>query len=380
MDDHSRVRRGRFAAAASAIVLLAAAFSPSALASWTKILSSPSQTAPFFVCPPRAGHAHCDLIRDPTRGRRSRGPVAAGAITAGPEAQASPALSGHGVEGGYSPADLRSAYNLPSTSGGSGQTVALVDALDDPNAEADLGVYRTEYGLGKCTTANGCFRKVDQTGGTNYPTGGSTGERRKWIEEISLDLDMASAVCPNCHILLVEASTSEGSDLSAAEQEAAVLGATEISNSFSEEKTDAHAPAYDHPGIPITAAGGDEGFGVEPPASYADVIAVGGTSLHQAEGRRGWSETVWSETGGGTGSGCTKEPKPSWQKDSGCAFRTTNDVSAVADPNTPVSVYDSTSPSPWLLVGGTSASAPIVAAAMALATPYTRSFPAAEGL
>jgi hypothetical protein len=254
----------------------------------------------------------------------------------------------------------------------------VVDAFDDPNAEADLAVYRSEYGLGNCTSSSGCFRKVNQIGGTVMPAPSQT-----WAPEISLDLDMVSAVCPNCHILLVEANNDEPGNLAAAENEAVRLGASEVSDSFEEEESSADASAYDHPGVPIAAAGGDNGFGVVSPAASPHVIAVGGTSLRPAETRRGWSESVWySESPReGTGSGCSREPKPAWQTDSGCAHRTANDIAAVADPNTPVSAYDSYNTAPaWKLLGGTSVSAPIVAAAMALATPYTRSFDGAQAL
>ncbi|HTU77539.1 MAG TPA: hypothetical protein VMF09_02135 [Solirubrobacteraceae bacterium] len=354
---------------------------PTALARWARVSTSPSETAPYYVCPHQARRASCGLIEDPTRKSSRRGPLAAGAITAGPAQEVSPAVYGNGVEGGYSPQDLRSAYDLPSASGGSGQTVAVVDAFDDPKAEADLGVYRSEYGIPQCDSSDGCFRKVNQEGAdTSYPA-----PSRVWAREISLDLDMVSAICPNCHILLVEASTDEEEDLAAAENEAVKLGATEISNSFLGAEAPEYAAAYDHPGVPITAAGGDHGYGVEAPASYPSVIAVGGTSLRPEAGERGWTESVWySDTDGqvsGTGSGCSHEPKPAWQEDTGCPYRTTNDVAAVADPNTPVSAYDSyETTSPWLLLGGTSASAPIVGAAMALASPYTRSFAGAHAL
>lgn len=268
---------------------------------------------------------------------------------------------------GYNPADLRSAYNLPSASAGSGQTVAIVDAYDDPNAEADLGVYRSQFGLPPCTTANGCFRKVNQSGVQgNYPRANGG-----WAEEISLDLDMVSAICPNCHITLVEASSSSLTNLGTAVNEAAKLGANEISNSYggSESSSD---PSYDasyfnHPGIAITVSSGDSGYGVEYPAASQYVTAVGGTTLTRAGNSRGWAETAWS----GAGSGCSKyDAKPSWQTDAGCAKRTVADVSAVADPNTGVSVYDSYSYrglSGWLVFGGTSVSSPIIASVYALA-------------
>ncbi len=371
--------RRMFATTAAAVGVLAL-LAPPADARWTRVSSSPSSTSPYFVCPGEAHRARCEVIQDPTRGSQERGPVPAGAITTGPEQEVSPAFSGSGVEGGYSPGDLRSAYNLPSASAGSGQTVAVVDAYDDPKAEADLSAYRHEYELSECTSSDGCFEKVDQAGGSTPPPA-----NRTWAREIALDLDMVSAICPSCHILLVEANTAESTNLAVAENEAVGLGATEISDSFAESESPEFAAAYDHPGIPIAAAGGDGGYGVVSPASFPSVIAVGGTTLRPAARRRGWSETVWDDEGGGelsgTGSGCSREPKPAWQTDSGCLHRTTNDVAAVADPNTPVSVYDSNEAgSPWLLMGGTSVSAPIVAGAMALSTPYTRSFDGAHAL
>jgi subtilase family serine protease len=269
---------------------------------------------------------------------------------------------GGGGPSGYNPADLQSAYQLPSATAGSGQTVAIVDAYDDPKAESDLGVYRAQFGLSACTTANGCFRKVDQSGGTNYPRG-----NRSWAQEISLDLDMASAVCPNCHILLVEATSNSFSNLATAVDEAATLGANEISNSYggSEYSNEVNDQShYNHPGIAITASSGDSGFGVQFPAASRYVTAVGGTTLSKSSTSRGWSETVWS----GAGSGCSAYiPKPSWQTDSGCSRRTVADVAADADPNTGVSVYDTYHETGWLVFGGTSVASPIIASVYALA-------------
>jgi hypothetical protein len=271
---------------------------------------------------------------------------------------------------GYGPPDLQSAYALPS--GGSGQTVAIVDAFDDPNAEADLGTYRAQYGLSTCTTANGCFRKVNETGGTSLPAPDAG-----WAEEESLDLDMVSAVCPSCHILLVEASQPTTDDLGTAVNTAVSLGAKYVSNSYggSEDPTDTTSDStyFNHPGVAITVSSGDSGFGVEYPAASQYVTAVGGTSLSRAANARGWSETAWS----GAGSGCSAfDPKPSWQKDTGCARRTVADVSAVADPNTGLAVYDTYQTAGWLVVGGTSASAPIIAGVYALAgTPAAGTYP-----
>jgi subtilase family serine protease len=268
---------------------------------------------------------------------------------------------------GYGPADLQSAYALAAT-GGAGRTIAIVDAYDDGNAESDLAVYRAQFGLPACTTANGCFRKVDQTGGTKYPRGDLG-----WAEEISLDLDMASAICANCKILLVEASTNSFANLSAAVDEAATLGAFAISNSYGggEFSTEVSAQShFNHPGIAITASTGDAGFGVQFPAASQYVTAVGGTSLVRDASKRGFTETVWA----GAGSGCSAFiTKPSWQNDTGCARRTVADVSAVADPNTGVAVYDTFKlhPGGWLVFGGTSVSSPIIASVYALAGTAT---------
>jgi hypothetical protein len=373
----------------ASLMLLAGAAPAGADARWSRISLSPSRTEPYYVCP-RANHRpRCEAIEDPTViGGPRMGPLRAGAITAGPTPEISPALAGSGAEGGYAPEDLQSAYGLTSASSaaGVGQTIAIVAAYDDPNAEADLKIYRERYKLPECGASNGCFLKVDENGSTRkYPP-----PEANWAREISLDLDMASAICPHCHILLVEASQDTNAQLAAAERTAASLGANVISNSFAgEELAEApeYAAAYDHPGIPTTAAAGDHGYGVGSPASNSHVIAVGGTSLSPASNARGWTESVWYANSGGTvsgtGSGCSEEQKPAWQTDQGCSFRTINDIAAVGDPNTPVSVYDSYQPPEgrlWRLLGGTSVGAPIVAAAMALAGPYTKAFPGAEAL
>lgn len=282
-------------------------------------------------------------------------------VTVDPDGKPAAALTPRG----YGPSDLRSAYSLTSASstGGSGVTIAIVDAYDDANAESDLAVYRSQFGLSPCTTANGCFRKIDQNGGTNYPRGDMG-----WAEEISLDLDMASAICPNCKILLVEAKSNSFTNLFTAVDQAAKQGASVISNSYggsefsSEASYESH---YNHSGVAVTVSSGDAGYGVEFPAASKYVIAVGGTSLKSASNARGWTETAWS----GAGSGCSAYiSKPSWQADAGCGKRTVADVSAIADPNTGVAVYDTyrLHPGGWLVFGGTSVSAPLVGAVYAL--------------
>ncbi|MFB9839603.1 S53 family peptidase [Actinoallomurus acaciae] len=266
---------------------------------------------------------------------------------------------------GLAPADLQGAYKLPSSDAGSGQTVAIVDAYDAPTAEADLGVYRSQYGLSACTTANGCFKKVDQNGGTSYPaTDGG------WAQEISLDLDMVSATCPNCKIVLVEADSASFADLGAAVNTAAGL-ANVVSNSYggSDASDDDYGSYYNHPGVAMTVSSGDSGYGVEYPASSQYVTAVGGTSLKSASNSRGWDETAWD----GAGSGCSDQnPALAGQADAdtGCSGRAVADVSAVADPATGVAVYDSTAyqgQSGWMVFGGTSVAAPVIAGVYGLA-------------
>ena len=259
---------------------------------------------------------------------------------------------------GFGPPDLQSAYKIPA-GGGSGKIVAIVDAQDDPNAESDLAVYRSQYGLPPCTTANGCFTKLNQNGAaSNYPSP-DTG----WAGEISLDLDMVSAACPDCKILLVEANSATTGDLGAAVNTAAAKGAAAISNSYGgpEDSTvvSASSSYYNHPGILVTASTGDNGYGTSFPASSQYVLAVGGTSLTASGSSRGWAEGAWSSGG----SGCSAYiAKPSWQKDTGCSMRMVGDVSAVADPNTGVAVYVTYGASGWNVYGGTSASSPLVAA------------------
>jgi subtilase family serine protease len=258
--------------------------------------------------------------------------------------------------GGFSPANLRAAYGITGT-GSSATTVAIVDAYGYNNAEADLGVYRSQYGLPACTTANGCFKKVNQNGVQgSYPR-----QNTGWAQETALDLDMVSTMCPNCKILLVEATTSSFSDFAVAENRAATMGAHVISNSYggNESGSTAYESAYNHAGIAITVSSGDSGFGVQFPASSPHVTAVGGTHLTTASNSRGWTETAWTSAG----SGCsTVYSKPTWQTDPLCTMRMEADVSAVADPNTGVAVYgpSTSTQSAWLVFGGTSVAAPLI--------------------
>jgi hypothetical protein len=194
---------------------------------------------------------------------------------------------------------------------------------------------------------------------------------------------MVSAICPNCHILLVEANNRSDANLGKAVDAAVALGAKFVSNSYSSPETPTETSAdteyYNHPGVAVTAAGGDSGYGVGYPAASQYVTSVGGTSLVQAKKTaRGWTETVWDNGSGATGSGCARyERKPYWQTDTGCANRTDNDVAADANPSTGAAVYDSYDQGGWLEAGGTSEGSPIIAAAYALAgAPAPGSYPA----
>jgi hypothetical protein len=266
---------------------------------------------------------------------------------------------------GYGPADLQSAYALPSGLG-AGKTVAIVDAYDLPTAESDLAAYRSQFGLPPCTTANGCFRKINQSGGSNPPAANSG-----WGEEIALDIDMVSAVCPQCKILLVEASSASIANLGTAVNQAVAQGAVAVSNSYgggeSLFESSYDSSYYRHPGVAITASSGDSGYGTSYPAASPYVTSVGGTSLSHASNARGWTETAWS----GAGSGCSGyESKPAFQTDTGCSRRTIADVSAVANPSTGVAVYDTYGTGgTWLVFGGTSVASPIIASVYAQAAP-----------
>jgi hypothetical protein len=317
-------------------------------------------------CPPAAaGDAGCAaLISEPTASSAARSAaVAASAAT--------PA--------GYSPADLRAAYDLQTGYAGSLQTVAVVTAWNYADAASDLAAYRSEYGLAPCTVANKCFEQVSQTGSTTDLPATSAG----WDAPVAESLDMISAICPNCHILLVEASSSGISDLATAENEAVTLGAKFVDNDWVDpeadigsEETTYDTDAFDHPGVAITAPAGDDGYGViNYPAASQYVTAVGGTTLTtDSSTPRGYTEAAWA----GSSSGCSAyEPKPSWQTDTGCADRTLNDVAADADPDTPVAYYDTPSEAGWGTASGTVAAAAIIAATYALAgTPSAGTYPA----
>jgi hypothetical protein len=389
--------------AASAPTIAAGAVSP--------LPASDYLTRP--VCSaPAPGHAACLALELVPRTAAARARTHPLGMT-----RSTPIRAGRAAEGadGLRPEDLRDAYfpgEQPAAPASEPQTIALVDAYDDPHAEADLGVYDQEFGLPPCTEANGCFEKVNQRGETGHPPSASGAQEQEeasgWALEISTDIEVAHAVCQNCHILLVEANTSQSSDLDAAEEAAVTLKATEISNSWGGQELGFDSAAFNQPGTVITASAGDNGYrnwteaeaaesggasgyfaGADYPASSPHVVAVGGTKLTLA-GETWHSETVWNEdnrpageNNGAGGGGCSEWfTAPQWQQQVpnwstvGCGSkRAVADVAADADPYTGVAVYDSvpyveqkkSTVLHWVPIGGTSVASPIVASMFALA-------------
>ena len=373
------MRIQRLVAAAGLLACLAMPAQAAAASPTTSPSSALSDVEAVCDVAPAPGYASCNALR----------------VTQGLGA-ATPQVSSNLGTVPYGPADIQGAYYLPGGTAGAGMTVAVVDAYDAPTAETDLAYYRSSFGLPACTTANGCFRKVNQVGQqSNYPA-----VDNDWAQEIALDLDMVSAACPGCNILLVEANSASFSDLGPAVNQAVAMGAVAVSNSYggtefsSEVLWESLNSYYNHPGVAITVSTGDCGYyctgrynPTPPPVTSANVaqfpsasqyvVAVGGTSLVKDSSTRGWSESAWGNVTnhGGAGSGCSPyEPKPSWQTDSGCSKRMQADVSAVADPATGVLVRSSGG---WYQFGGTSAASPIIAAVYALAgTPTPGTYPA----
>lgn len=282
---------------------------------------------------------------------------------------------------GFSPADLRSAYKVSGHALGS-PIVAIVDAYDDPTIKSDLDIYSKQFGLPilpvcKSNVARSsvtCFTKVSQRGTSSLPKANGG-----WAVEIALDVEAVHALCENCSIVLVEATSPNMNNLLTAEDTAVKLGASVVSNSWGgpefadETKFDSHFKVKN---VAFTVSSGDSGYGVEYPAASPFVTAVGGTSLYLKTDGSYKNEDAWS----GAGSGCSQfEPKPSWQTDVRCSGRTVADVSAVADPTTGFALYTTTSEKGqkgWFTVGGTSLAAPLVAAVYALSNNFGGNKPA----
>jgi hypothetical protein len=381
---------------------------------------APSEYRALPVCrAPAPGHAGClarALAPRAAAARETRArpaglahgrtvPLAATAATC---AQVYPAC--------LTPTALKDAYfpgEAPQAPASEPQTIALVDAFDDPNIEADLGVYDSEFALPPCTEANGCFLKLNERGESGHPplaqTEAEKEEAEGWALETATDVEAAHAVCQNCRIVLVEGNGSSYADLLTAEGTAAgSVGASEISNSWGgseAELSEGEIAAFDHPGTVITASAGDDGYlnwdqwETEPlqfdepdfPASSPDVVAVGGTRLTLSAGawqsERVWNEDLEGAREGAGGGGCSlRFQAQQWQRGVagwptvGCeSRRAVADVAADADPNSGVAVYDSvpypyeeggkrkTAVLKWVPIGGTSLASPIVAAMFALA-------------
>jgi subtilase family serine protease len=320
--------------------------------------------------------------------------------TFGVERARSPrAVSPAALPAGFGPADLQSAYGIDPNklATTTAPLVAITDAFGYPNLEADLAVYRQTYGLPPCTTANGCLKIVNQQGQTtNLPPAPPADD--DWTVETALDVDMVSAACPRCRILVVQAADDQSNGLDLSQNTAATLGATVISDSWGSVEPTGQAGAqalaqsdltyYKHAGLAIFVASGDAGYdetvapaggqiGPGYPATSQYTIAVGATRLAKAAGTtRGWTETAWAVTltqgqvdvtRGAGGSACSRSiPKPAYQSASPCTFKATADIAAVGDPATGVAVYDtSVSGKGWAIVGGTSAASPFVAAIFA---------------
>jgi subtilase family serine protease len=336
------------------------------------------------VCPARAGQARChaEVLTD-DHGR----PLVYD------EPFATPADASGSV--GYSPQNLHSAYALPWNATVR-QTIGIVDPFDHPTVKADLDTFDTQWSLGafptcSTTVTTACFQRVDQNGNARGFTNSDPATATTWNVETNLDVQAAHATCLNCKILLVEAFTANNADLAAAEDTAARLGATQISNSYelAEGKFTTWNPtSFNHSGIAITASAGDHGYGPVYPADLNTVVAVGGTRLVLNSNGSYGSESVWGNgvsapTGRGTGSGCStlvsaNTSAPYWQKAvanwqyTGCGSqRSAADVAAVADPSTGFWVYtsakDEFGQTGWQIIGGTSLSAPVVAGVFALA-------------
>jgi hypothetical protein len=395
----SRIRKASIAPCLPVVIGLLLLV-PAAQASIAQASPSIAQASPSRVATAQASTAPTvgtarPVCAAPTPGRAS---CLAMRLTTTPE-KSSP------LRTSLTPEELHSAYAFPTTAS-EPQTIAIVDAYDDPHAEADLGVYDSQFGLPPCTQANGCFTKVNQEGQSALASLPAT--NGEWSVEISTDIEMAHAICQNCHILLVEAETETFPDLGAAEDTAAALIQTaskpgalegEISNSWGGEVLGGDSAAFEHPGIVITASAGDSGYlnwdesdlteeegyfeGTDYPASSPHVVAVGGTSL--TLGRHGeWAgEAVWNNHEGSGGGGCAAFAAPEWQplaagwSTVGCGtHRAVADIAADANPSTGVAVYDSVpepegkaaEPAPeWTQIGGTSVASPIIASAFALA-------------
>lgn len=318
-------------------------------------------------------------------------PPSAGGSTHLPLKQSRPATTSY--QNGYSPQQIKGAYNLSGSLNGAGVTIAIVVPCHDPNAQSDFDTFSTQFGLPTIAGGCNCFTQVDEYGGQNYPPADAAA-----AEEASQDIEWTHAIAPKAHILLVEAASQIGglnqcanpaniADMLTAE-DYATAHANVVSNSWacSEFSTETSYDSHFNKPVAITFAAGDYGTPATWPSASPYVLSVGGTTLTINGTTSGGgcistgciygNEAVWNDNNGGAGGGgvSSYETEPGYQN-SFCNTTTNNncngkrgtpDVAWDADPKTGVAIYDSYYTSGWLAVGGTSIGAPGVAGVIAL--------------
>jgi len=318
---------------------------------------------------PTAGRVVADRRLDATQ-------PATGAVCSGGEVrcrahvvtQASGQIHAFAAPVGWSPQDLRTAYQV-DTAAQLPATIAIVDAYGYPSLESDLAVYRQQFGLPPCTRSNGCLRVVNQTGQTS-PLPGPPTPDYDWTMETALDIQMVSAVCPSCKILVVQANDNSFDAMYTALFQAMAMHPAVVSNSWGGTESQVNIPAIEaalaqHPGIGVFAATGDNGYqgggaGPDYPSTSPRVVAVGGTVLSKSSNARGWGEVAWAMAG----SSCSDTlPKLATHAATACPRRAASDLSAVA--GAPGLAVYNTHEGGWIAMQGTSAASPIVAAMFA---------------
>jgi len=345
---------------------------------WTPPPEPALKPVPATSCPtrPTAGKAAClsevdGTVPDQQAAQAGKAEAVATSDTAASPLPDSAVPQAESKSGAYTPADLASLYQIPAGLT-THATIGIIDVGSDPNTPAQLNFYRKYFSLPACTTSNGCFREVGQNGGAKPSTTNSG-----WVDEIALDVQAVSAICPTCHILLVDASSASSSDLGAAALTAVRLGATYVSMSYGSADSAANGSLnltyYNEPNVTYVAASGDSGYagGTIFPSSASNVVAVGGTSAKLVNGQ--WQQSAWSGGGSGCSStgllGVVGSLVQSVLSGTACpSGRAVSDVSALADPNTGIMFYRGGT---WWSGGGTSLAAPIVAALYALAGNHT---------
>jgi MYXO-CTERM domain-containing protein len=332
-----------------AAVLMIPGLAPASPPRLTPDVREPGAPATAAVCSSGLIRCHAHVLITPT-----------GEI----QAEAAPLAAPPGL----GPAQIQSAYQIDPTKARPA-TVAIVDAFGYADLESDLATYRAQFGLPPCTRANGCLTILNQNGQT-APLPPESPPDNDWSEETALDVDAISAACPTCKIIVVQAD-DPSMNMYTAQDAAAAARPTVISDSWGTPTPVGADPSplepfFDHPGIAQFVSSGDSGYdeggqGPTYPSTSAHTISVGGTKLVQAGNARGWSETAWTRGG----SSCAYTiARPAYQTASPCTFRAASDIAAIGDPATGLAVYN-TRAGGWVVVGGTSAASPLVAALFA---------------